>query len=702
MPRVPGYDQGPVSLAPVSGNQLNAAAQGQAQLGEAVANTAASLAQTFQYVQQRKARVYSNASMAKLREFTSQTMIQARTDAGPGGTNYTKSVMDQYDGFVKNLLENAPNEYAAEDLATSVADFRASVLDDSTRYEATASEAKTRFDVRDAAAIAANTLLTKPEYFEATLADQLSAFKAISDSLSPAAELEERFDMANSLALASIDGEIRLDPATAVAKLEAGYWDTYEWDGEETTLITADQKQHLLESAKRAAYKDNEVERYVMGERVRNHLVSVAETGVGVAGVNTDEIYRVFSNGGQDADKGTIAVLGFKSDLAVSRKVHSIKQGLKLATPEDRATLLAKYKPVGGSASFADDQKVYDQLIAWNEADQRQMLEDPAVWADQGGDVSDMNNEAGPLAAATVAIALQEQGGVPAHKQKVLGNEQAKNIVAQLKTSEPAKVLSSLASYEDSYGQMFGKVGAELISNGLDSKYLTAYSVSKFNPAVGHDLVAALNISEEDLRKDFTASRGIPWESIGATTELIFKPLEQSQTRLAPNRLPVIQETRNLFQRAAALKYKGDQSKDIETYLQEMYDQSVGNMLDIRETYYLPRVAPNGSPINTEARSSDLERVARDEKWIRAQNFKTSQGFTPQLVAEFATWQNLSDNSGLRLVVERPMGVVPVLDKDGKQYIVTFDELTGTQLWGDSPAKQLSPTKGLIRDWGDE
>lgn len=700
MPRIPGYEQGSVNLAPVSGGQLNASAQGQAELANTMIQGAASLAQTFQYVQQRKARVYSNASMAKLREHSSQVMIQARTDAGPGGEGYTDGVMKQYDDYAKNLMENAPNEYAAADLQSSVQDFRASVLDDSTRYEATASEAKTRFDVRDAAAIAANTLLTKPEYFEATLADQLAAFKAITDSLTPAAELEERYDMANSLAIASIQGEIRLDPANAFRKLESGYWDTYEWEGEETTLITADQKSNFMESAKRAAYKDNEVERYIMGERVRNHLVSKAETGVGVAGVNSDSVYDVFSNHGADPDKGTIAVLGYQSDLAVSGKVFGIKQGLQLATPEDRARLLTSYKPVPGSQSFADDQKVYDQLVQWNAADQKLMLEDPAVWADQNGDVSDMHNESGALAAAEVALTLQDSGGVPAHKQKVLGNTQSKEIVAQLKTAEPAAVLGVLAGYEDEYGPRFGKVAAELTEAGLDSKYVTAYSISKFNPVVGHDLVAALAVNEGELRADFTATRGVPWEGIQAEAEIMFSNLEKSQTRLNKNRLPVMQDTRALFVRAAALKYKGDPSKDVGTYMQEMYDQSVGQMLDIRETYYLPVVAPNGTPIDTEARSTDLERVARDEKWIRDQNFKTTQALTPQVMAEFAKWENTSDNEGVRLVIERPFGGrVPVLDAEGKEYIVKFDELTGTQLWGGSPERVLSPTKGLHREW---
>ncbi len=702
MARIPGYTQDSVNLAPVSGGQLNAAAEGQQQLAGAIVQTAGQLAQTFQYVQQRKARVYSNASMAKLREHMSQTMIQARTDAGPGGENYTKGVMQQYDDFAKNLLENAPNQYAQEDLAVSVTDFRVSVLDDSSRYEATAAEAKTRFDVRDSAAIAANTLLTKPEYFEPTFADQLAAFAAITDSLTPAAELEERFQMANSLAVAAIQGEIRLDPATAHKKLESGYWDTYEWQGEETTLITADQKSNFLESAKRAAYKDNEVERYVMGERVRNHLVSVAETGVGVAGVNSDEIRRVFSNNGQDEAKGEIAVLGYGSDLKVAHKVFGIKQGLQLASPEDRASLLTKYKPTPGSQSFADDQKVYEQLVAWNDADRKQMLDDPAVWSDQQGDVSDMANEMGVQAAASVSLSLQDTGGVPAHKQKVLGNEQAKNIVAQMKTSEPADVLKSLAGYDSAYGNMFGKVAAELTEAGLDSKYVTAYTVSQYNPVVGHDLIAALGVNEAELRSDFTATKGVPWEGIEASAEILFQDLEKSQIRLNRNRIGVMQDTKALFVRAAALRYKGDPSKDVSTYMTEMYDQSIGKALDIRETYYLPTVAPNGIPIDTEARSSDLERVARDEKWIRSQNFKTSQGFTPQLVAEFAKWENTSDRNGLRLVVERPFGGrVPVLDSEGKEYIVTFDELTGTQLWGESPAKVLSPTKGLHREYDE-
>lgn len=689
MPRIPGYDQGPVNFQPVSGADLGAAAQGQAQLAASISAAANTIGDTIRYVQQRKARVYSNSSMAKLREFTSQAMIQGRTDAGPGGEGYTNNVLKQYDEFAKNLVNGAPNEFAVTDLTASIESFRAGVLDDASRWEATASEAKARFDVRDAAAVAANSLVTNPEWFEGVFADQMAAFKAITGSLSPEAELQERFDIANQLAISAIEGEIRLDPATAVQKLESGYWDTYDWDGKETTLITPEQKSNLLISAKRAAYKDNEVERYVMGEKVRNHLASVAETGVGVAGVNVDEIRRVYSNNGQDPDKGEIAALEYRSNLNVSRKVFAVKQGLKLATPEDRATLLAKYKPVPGSQSFADDQKVYEQLIAWNDADMKLMLDDPAIWSDQNGDVSDMHNEAGPAAAAEVSIALQDAGGVPAHKQRVLGNTQAKEIVSLLKSSEPQKVLQELAGYEGAYGKRFGNVVSELIGAGLDSKYATAYSISKFNPAVGYDLVQALNIPESDLRKDFTATRGIPWESIEAQAELIFQPLEQSQTSLAPERLPVMQETRNMFVRAAALKYKGDQSKDIEEYLEQMYNQSIGQMIDVRDTYFLPREAPNGKPIDTEARAADLERVARDEQWLRDQNFRTAQGFPPQIMAEHARWQNLSDNSGLRLVVQRGMGVVPVLDQEGKQFVIRFDELTGTQLWGAPPEKRL-------------
>lgn len=705
MPRIPGYQSGGVSMPQAPLSLASSKASSAMMLGQAVSDAAGDIGRTIQYVQQKKARVYSNSSMAKMRQHINDRMLQLQKEAGPGAEGYTPQVLKEFDDFSKVLLDDSPNDYATQDLSSALEELRANVAIDATQFEATSSEAYTRFQVSDSTLVTANTLVDKPEWFESAFYDQMSALEAVKGNLSPDSELKQQWETANTLALSAIQGEIRIDPKQAQAKLDSGYWDTYEWNGETHALITPDQKKSLLDAAKRAGGTKDKLAEFMMGEKVRNHLSSIENTGVGLPGVSADEVYRVFSNDGENPEDGEIARQRYMGDLRVSHRVFDITRGLKGASIAERGPLLEKYKPAGGSPTFADDQAVYEKLVAWNDADLRLLAQDPAQWADQDGDVSDTETQAGPAAGAAVSLLIQQEAGVPTPFRKPLTNTQSKSIVAQVTSMGPADALQYLTEVKSGYGETWGSVARQLMEDKLPVGYVHALSFADMDPSVGFWMLQALQGNPDELKKDFNQNRGMPWTQVENQVDIALQDFTRANTALSPERQQSIREIRDLVAITAATRYKSDSNRSIDKHINDVVSVLDENYL-FRDTYYIPKVAPNGLPIDVTRRARELEVAASSPAWMERQKFKTSTTLPVEVMASNARWQTLSDGSGLRLVIERPQGVLPVYrfrpkgPVRGEEVIVTFNELARGKFNSIGPREWTQTDEEVMRTMG--
>jgi hypothetical protein len=256
-------------------------------------------------------------------------------------------------------------------------------------------------------------------------------------------------------------------------------------------------------------------------------------------------------------------------------------------------------------------------------------------------------------------------------------------------SKEPALIIQDMSLLQNQYGPMFGTVIAELQDAGLSPQVTAAYSIAQSNPALGTDLIGALRIKDSDIQSQFNTQRGMPWSQVENEVAGVFMEFVQSQTRLAPERLPSLLEIQGLFTKAAAQRYLSDSSRDIRSIAQDMYGRSIGEMIDVRETYYIPKTSMKGEPIDTKRRARDLENALKSRDWLMRN--KVSTQFPIDDVMRFGKWQTLADGSGVRLVIERTTGIVPVKRRWARggndDFIITFDEMARSGPLGIKPGE---------------
>lgn len=189
------------------------------QLGQALQQTANTVAEVQQREEQEDAKVWTASTLAQAQSAQQQKFIEMQDQAGDGAPEFTQKFNDQFTKYEESVLASAPNETSKKFLRDGLTRLRVSMTGDAISFQS-GERRKWRVQTgKDAIDATAATMARDPSRLPVTLAEQ----RAMIDSYDIPAEakrgLKEYLD--ETVSTAAVLGEAERNPAVAQKKLAA-------------------------------------------------------------------------------------------------------------------------------------------------------------------------------------------------------------------------------------------------------------------------------------------------------------------------------------------------------------------------------------------------------------------------------------------------------------------------------------------------
>lgn len=193
------------------------------------------------YAVQRKdeqdAVAWSALATAETTQEWTKQMLERQQAAEPGAPNFVPQLMSDYDAWVEQKLEAAPNDRAREAFRVRAMNLKSGLLEDGMRFQAQAGVALRRAQAQEALTLYANSLVSAPGQFEAVMEEAADFIQAL--DLSPIERDAMLRDARGTLAQSAVAGLVQADPAAALRGLRDGAWDSYLDPGKKVAMMNA-------------------------------------------------------------------------------------------------------------------------------------------------------------------------------------------------------------------------------------------------------------------------------------------------------------------------------------------------------------------------------------------------------------------------------------------------------------------------------
>lgn len=210
---------------------------------------------SLQKLAQSEAANYSLQALSKAQADWTKQLKDRQEQAAPGAPGFTTGVLADYDKYVKQAVQGAPNTMAGKYLQQRLQEFGAHIANQSINFEANARQSHNEDVAKQSADMTSTELQADPSVFPQRLAERQAAI----DSMNLEPQVREKLHQYTQQTLShfAVAGDIQRDPYGTMQKLNdpnaTGYY----------ANLTAEQRAGLMDHADRMLH-----ERVADAERV--------------------------------------------------------------------------------------------------------------------------------------------------------------------------------------------------------------------------------------------------------------------------------------------------------------------------------------------------------------------------------------------------------------------------------------------------
>ena len=326
-----------------------------------------------------------------------------------------------------------------------------------------------------------------PESLDSARAATAAIIQSEGEAIGMTAEAIRKEIESNDIAL--IENALRGSSASeAEARLKVGEFDD---------ALPAEDLIRLSKEFELAANR----ERAVAANRLRamrdDHLASMETTGEGIPGFR-DQMAVVL-------DEAEFQAFLAVEDTAI--RIHNAAIAFPQQTEAQIAQTVESFRPVPGSPTFADEQRIHQALAKEGVRVLTERADDPAKSAMLLPEVSAEMQEAqqadDPSAfrrALRVRMDVQADLGVSPIGQRVTTKAEALGLVDQIRSAEVDEQAGAMLSLQETYGRFFPQLMQELSAAGLDSRFQVLAVVAD-HPVTSREIANVIAAGSTELAK---------------------------------------------------------------------------------------------------------------------------------------------------------------------------------------------------------
>ncbi|HLO76086.1 MAG TPA: hypothetical protein VK196_06495 [Magnetospirillum sp.] len=378
MPKIEGYDRqvglgaGPTA-ARIDPGMFAGNSAAMAHLSEAIGSFAAGQ----ERVRQRNAHLWAAKSLAQTQFEWTQHLDKRQDESPEGAPDFTKGVMKDFDEYANNLLNSAPDQETRDALEARLTDYKGHLFSRAASFEHSAAAEKQRRDLHDMVDMSANTVRSDDRLFQSAYDNVVSAIDRY-EGADDALKREAHAYAGRRLAVAAVEGRIKLDPEAARRDLNGGSLDH---------LLRPEDKDHLLrgvdtEVRAREAEADRRArEAEKAQEEQRQRWLSDLTLKVKRGGASVADIETAY-NGGKGwlkpHERTTLELFQDERDrrdtaaLDTMRRVSAALGGngpaLDHRSKDDRDALALHFASVAAGWQGRPSAEVNDRIVSYSQA----------------------------------------------------------------------------------------------------------------------------------------------------------------------------------------------------------------------------------------------------------------------------------------------------------------------------------------------
>lgn len=381
-PRIPIYSQQTSARASLgagpTGNLPRAVTNAEllGQTAGALSQVAGQFADRAKQKEEEDAAAWSAEKLSQARLDWTQQQIQREQEAPPGAKDYAGQLTKDFDEYANQLVLQAPTEKAREYLRNRMTDMKTSIVGRGMEFEA-GSRLKDRLGKIDSAVDSGRiTVDLDPSQYQTVLAENMATLNALDIPQDKKAEITQKAQQA--LSFSSVAARMRDDPRGVLQQLG-------KEDGGgamDVRALNADNRIRLRNQAE-AEIKRREI------EAKQQAAINKAELAYRV-----QDAQAAYMQGKQFDDPPTAAELKATYGADRGQQIYSsLSKAQQFGTDmmeyasipvAERAAWLESRRPAAGgvaSEGFAEDAKLYGQLLKGVENINAQLREDGAGYA---------------------------------------------------------------------------------------------------------------------------------------------------------------------------------------------------------------------------------------------------------------------------------------------------------------------------------
>jgi len=607
------------------------------------------------------------------------TIVRFPEEAGVNpdlnGKTFSQYVLGSYDQRTKDRLSKIKNPIAQQELRNKFTTLRNQLAGQALDFEARTILDTRKVMVGQAADRMGRLVLDNPMLYDS----QVALLQQSIDGAGLGADTAVVKDkMANQLAVSAAKGWIEVDPLKAKELLSS---DAASF----RRNLSPDQVAALKSQAESAFDQKMAQARQTLSMEEASHKQSLLETGEGIPGYEA-QLKRAYADNPE--------VLKSKlEEYDIMRGAYTHKTAMDGMPLSKLADYARGQRPPAGDTQYANKSKVSDFLEKYAAEQMKLAQEDPGLLVEQLNqkkfdEIQDTRQR------ALLRLALEEQKGIPEERRRMLANAERDGIIQTIQSAQPNEVLSVIQRFTQEYDA--GNPNEQGLSDhfyreltvkkdGLAPVYNVLLQNVRDGSPVAFDLVRSLTLSDELKKyKPAEADQKKLYEKVDKQ----MKDWSQGFLYGTAENLPQVNEMRQVVADLAKL-YVVDQRMDEGAAVDKATRKLITDKLAVSNgTLQIPRVIyDQGKRVPAVART--IQANLRDAKFsiLKGEipfDIERTFGGAPDFIdaktrkeiigtaLKRGYWKTNADYSGAYFMVPLVNGDLPILDKNGGPFSISF------------------------------
>lgn len=625
-----------------------------------------------------------------------QVRVQGMT---PGGSGFSKQVNDSYQEKVKEAVTGAPNEKSKTFLQARAYEYANVLFSHAVTEEA---RERSRYKVqsfKDATDKDAESLRLDPLLLNTLAKERLTAM----ESFEPRLKDESHTYVSHELMKSYLGTMSLQDPRGTIKEIDDG---TMTKRFEQAGLkVDPDLMRQFRNHAEQRSNASDRLLASQIEDLARSDVTSLMNTGTPVrSALLTEETFRL----AYGKENGQVKWGDYQQKRDTAKKVFRVLDESALKPLGEITSILKEIEPRPGALDYAEQNEIYRTVAQEIVRRQKVLHDDPFTAVNEvlsKAEVSAGFDTAGRLskdpqvkrtddyARMAMNYALQEVAGVPSERRKVMGNQQARDIVIELNTLAPDKAQERLNLLEEQYGPYYPTLYKQLQESKLNPGFmLVPWSQ---NTVSGNTMLEALRVSMDDAK----GASGLSEPDVKKVNEAV-KAATRDFVRtiaiggISSARAQQIDTLQNTLTKAVLMKVgtMGRNIGDVSAAVQQVVDPMIKDRYDIFDTYYIPKkinerpgLVNSGLTVDTTTVRRRLENLKLENevqkfrpKALGSRNFYITEGMMKESLVDVATnrgyWVTNETGDGIYLAIDAAgYRGLPIRNAKNERYEFKFE-----------------------------